>query len=160
MIARSIAISVSLITVMVAAYYLLPWNGHGARALLFRMGFGLVLLVVATILSIKNVLRSQYPILRAFEALGLVVGFAVVSFASLYVFISSRSVTSFSEVLGKTDGLYFSLTTATTIGYGDITAQTEGARIVVMIQMVVNVVVVGVAARAIIAAARRRGEVR
>jgi voltage-gated potassium channel len=160
LIARSVVVSVSLVALMVIVYYLLPWEGGSRRSIAVRVLAGLVLLVVATVVSVQYVLRSDYPLLRAFEALGFVVGLAVVSFASVYVVISSRDVTAFSEPLGKTDGLYFSLTTATTIGYGDISPRTEGARIVVMIHMVANVVVLGVAARVIVNAARRRADVR
>jgi voltage-gated potassium channel len=155
MIVRAIVVTVSLVALIIAAYYLLPFDDGGTRGVVFRILFGLVLLVVATAVSVQKVLHSPYPMLRAFEALGLVVGFAVVSFAGMYVMMSSWSEAAFSESLGKTDGLYFSLTTATTIGYGDISPVTEGARIVVMVQMVTNVAVLGVAARAIVNAARR-----
>ena len=94
--------------------------------------------------------------LTVFQALATVVGFALVTFASVYLLMSIDQEQAFSEPLGRTDALYFSITTATTVGYGDISAKTEAARIVVMIQMVINVVVIGIAARAMLQVARNR----
>ena len=54
------------------------------------------------------------------------------------------------------DSFYFAVVTATTVGFGDISAKSEPARIAVMAQMVTNVVVLGVAARVLVHAARRR----
>jgi hypothetical protein len=48
------------------------------------------------------------------------------------------------------------MTTATTIGYGDISPRTEAARVVVMIQMVTNVAVIGAAARLLAHTVRQR----
>ncbi|HSJ91154.1 MAG TPA: potassium channel family protein [Ilumatobacter sp.] len=160
LVVRSVLVSVCIVVLLVAAYYALPWDGGRATDVAIRISVGLSLLVLLSVVSVRSVMRSPYPWLRAVESLLLVVGLAVVSFASVYVVLSSQDASSFSEQLGKTDGLYFSLTTATTIGYGDISPRTEAARIVVMIQMITNVLVLGVAARVIINAARRRADVR
>ena len=86
----------------------------------------------------------------------LKVALAVVTFASVYLLMSTRDASAFSEPLGRVDALYFSLTTATTVGFGDISARSSQARVVVMLHMVVNVVVIGVAARVLLSAAQRR----
>lgn len=52
----------------------------------------------------------------------------------------------FVELETKTDGLYFALTTLTTVGYGDVHAAGQVARGVVSIQLVFNVVVITTAA--------------
>jgi voltage-gated potassium channel len=160
LIVRSVVLSVAVVALMVGAYYALPWEGGEARSIAVRVSAGLACLVLAAAASVPMVTRAPYPWLRAVEALGFVVGVAIISFASVYVVISSRDVSSFSEPLGKTDGLYFALTTTTTVGYGDISPRTEGARIVVMIHMVTNVAVLGVTVRMIVDAARRRADVR
>jgi len=64
---------------------------------------------------------------------------------------------SFGEPLTHTDALYFTVTVFTTVGFGDITAHTEAARLLVTFQMITDVIVIGLGIQAIIEAARRRG---
>lgn len=144
------------VAALVTVYYVLPWNDDRVGSVVVRTALSVVILIAATVLAVPYVFRSTSPVLRAFEAIAFVVGLAIVSFASVYLLMSTTSPTAFSEPLGRTDALYFSMTTATTIGYGDISAKSEAARIVVMVHMVTNVVVIGVAAKVIAHAARRR----
>jgi hypothetical protein len=83
------------------------------------------------------------------EALAISVPLFLLLFASTYVVISGISVGDFSEPLTRTDALYFSITVFATVGFGDIVPKTEGARLVVTGQMVADVVIVGIAAKAI-----------
>ena len=48
------------------------------------------------------------------------------------------------------------MTTLSTVGYGDISARSDSARVAVMVQMVFNVAVLGVAIRLIAGTARSR----
>lgn len=148
--------SAAYVAVLVSSYYVLPRSADGVGSVAIRIALSVALLVIAVGVAVPYVLRSEAPILRAFEALAFVVGLSIVSFASAYLLMSAGSPSSFSEPLGHTDALYFSMTTSTTIGYGDISAKSEAARIVVMVHMVTNVVVLGVAAKLITGAARRR----
>uniref|UniRef100_UPI000B05A47D potassium channel family protein n=1 Tax=Streptomyces torulosus TaxID=68276 RepID=UPI000B05A47D len=65
------------------------------------------------------------------------------------------------EPMTRTDSLYYTLTTFTTVGFGDITARSETGRVATMIQMVVGLLLVGGAARVLATAVdvglRRRG---
>ena len=90
------------------------------------------------------------------EALALTVTLMVVGFASFYIQVSKHDPTAFNEVLNRTGALYFTMTTLATIGYGDIHARTDGARIAVMVQMLFNVVVIGASVKLILHTARRR----
>ena len=64
----------------------------------------------------------------------------------------------------RLDSLYFTMTTLTTVGYGDIHATGQTARALVLVQMVFNVVFVAAAATLLSArireAARERFEAR
>ena len=71
-----------------------------------------------------------------------------VAFAVFYLNLSARDPDAFSEPLGRTAALYFTMTTLTTVGYGDITARTDAARIAVMVQFLFNVAVIGTTAQA------------
>jgi hypothetical protein len=50
---------------------------------------------------------------------------------------------SFGTPLTRTDALYFTVTVFSTVGFGDITAKTETARLVVTGQMVADLVFLG-----------------
>jgi voltage-gated potassium channel len=73
-------------------------------------------------------------------------------YASVYVVMSHSDPHSFSEVLGRTDALYFTMTVFATVGFGDITPVTETARIVTMTQMLAGILAVGHAAKLLVGA--------
>ena len=62
---------------------------------------------------------------------------------------------SFSEPLTHTDGLYFTVTVFATVGFGDIAPVSEPARVVVTIQMMGDLLVLGLLARSMLEAVRR-----
>ena len=59
-------------------------------------------------------------------------------FASTYFLMEQASAANFTEPLTRTDALYFSVTVFTTVGFGDITAKSETARFVLIIQMLAD----------------------
>jgi voltage-gated potassium channel len=67
-----------------------------------------------------------------------------VLFAGTYVAMAAHSAGNFGEHLTHTDALYFTVTVFSAVGFGDITAKTEAARLVVTGQMITDLVVVGV----------------
>jgi len=54
---------------------------------------------------------------------------------------------SFSQPLTRVDALYFAMTVFTTVGFGDIAARSQVARVVVIVQMLADLVYVGLLAR-------------
>lgn len=156
LVARAVAGSALLTTAMLIVYYSLPWDGGPTDAVVWRIIVTVAALVVVTAVAIRLVMRARYPMVRLFEVLVGLAALAVTLFASTYAYLSHTDPAAFSEPLTRTDALYFAVTTTTTVGFGDISAASQLARIVVTVQMVVNVAVVGIAARALIHAARRR----
>ena len=69
---------------------------------------------------------------------------------------------AFTQPLNNTAALYFTVTVFATVGFGDIVAQTNTMRLLVTIQMMLNLVVLGLVIRLLTSAARRgvarRGE--
>ena len=61
---------------------------------------------------------------------------------------------SFSESLDHTGGLYLTITVFSTVGFGDITPETDLARVVVSVQMLLDLVVIGAVAKLILNAAK------
>jgi voltage-gated potassium channel len=62
---------------------------------------------------------------------------------------------SFGTPLTRTDALYFTVTVFSTVGFGDITAKTETARLVVTGQMIADLLILGVGIKIILGAVTR-----
>ena len=96
--------------------------------------------------------------MRAAEALGLVIPLYLVLFASTYFLMERASAASFTQPLTRTDALYFAVTVFATVGFGDIAAKSETARIVLIIQMLADLVLLGAGARVLLQAVQRGRE--
>jgi hypothetical protein len=64
--------------------------------------------------------------------------------------MSETASSTFSEPLTRLDAMYFTVTVFATVGFGDITAVSAGARAIATVQMVGDLVLVGLIARAIV----------
>ncbi len=69
--------------------------------------------------------------------------------------MATISVSNFGQRLTHTDALYFTVTVFSTVGFGDITAKTEAARLVVTAQMIADLAVIGLGLRVIVGAVTR-----
>ena len=101
-------------------------------------------------------MRSPYPTTRAVEAVGLSIPLLVLIFASAYVAIDQNIPDSFSEDLSRLDAVYFAVTVLATVGFGDISPRSDVARMLVTLQMIVDIVIIGVVAKVLVEAVRRR----
>ena len=130
-------------TVLVVLYFTLPITGSldGSAALLLVVG----LLVFAGVVTwqVRAVLRSPYPGLRAIEALAAAIPLFLLVFATAYLRMADADAGSFSEPLSRTDALYFTITVFSTVGFGDITPKTDLTRVATMVQMLGDLLVVG-----------------
>jgi voltage-gated potassium channel len=75
-------------------------------------------------------------------------------FAVAYLRMADAQVGTFSEPLSQTDALYFTVTVFATVGFGDITPRTDPARVVTMVQMLGDLLVVGLVLHLIVGAVR------
>ncbi len=83
------------------------------------------------------------------EALAITAPLFLLLFASAYLVLAQADPANFSTPqLNRTDTLYFTLTVFSTVGFGDITATSQAARVIVMIQMVLDLVVLGLGVQA------------
>jgi hypothetical protein len=137
----------------VVLYYLAPLNGPLDISTLIGFVLGLVIFVVVIIWQVRAIVSSDVPRLRALQGAAVAVSTFLVVFAATYVVISNAGPGSFSEPLGRTDALYFTLTLFTTVGFGDIAPRSEVARVIAMIQMVIGLITVGLVARIVLGAA-------
>jgi hypothetical protein len=103
--------------------------------------------------QVRAVARSPYPRLRAVTGLAVSAPVLVVLFATTYFLMGRDDQGAFSEPLTRVDALYYAMSVFSTVGFGDIAAQSQAARVTVTVQMVANLVYVGVLVRAVTAAA-------
>ena len=119
---------------------------------------GVVALAGALAWQLRSIMKSDTPRLRAVETVAIGLPFLLLFYASLYALLSFNQPASFTQKLGRTDALYFTMTVFSTIGFGDIAPVTEAARIVTMTQMVAGLITVGVVARLLVGAVKRADE--
>ena len=142
-------------TVLVVLYYLLPLDQPWDTSTAVRLLIGLLAFAGITAWQVKAITGSRYPGMRAAEALGLIVPLYLLLFASTYFLMERASAGNFTQPLTRTDALYFSVTVFTTVGFGDITAKSETARVVLIIQMLADLALLGAGARVLLAAVHR-----
>jgi voltage-gated potassium channel len=139
---------------LIAAYYLLPLDHSSTPAAVTMLLAGLAAFVALIAFQVRLIIRSRFPGLRAAEALGISVPFFVLLFASTYVVLGAISAGNFGDRLSHTDGLYFAVTVFSTVGFGDITAKTQTARLVVTGQMITDLIILGLAIKIIVGAVK------
>lgn len=147
--ARAVLVGVGL----VVAYYLIPMDRPFTVHTLVGLAVGLSLVVGLLVVQTLKIARSAYPRVRAVEAITTVFSLFILLFASSY-FLMEQHTTAFNQALTRTDALYFTITTFATVGYGDVVPVTSEARILTMVQMLGDLLLVGVALRIILGAVR------
>ncbi len=141
-----------IITGLLLLYYLLPlWDRH-SRLTGVSLVLGLAAVAVLLTWQIRKISTSEYPRLRAIEALSLTAPLFIIVFATAYFASAQGNPASFSETLNRTDSLYFTVTVFSSVGFGDIVPVTDQARVLVMIQMLGDLVLIGLVARVILGA--------
>ena len=140
---------------LVAIYYLLPLDPSSIGVAVGMLAFGLLALAGLVVFQVRSIIRATHPALRAVGALATSVPLFLLLFAGTYFVMGGISEANFNEPLTRTDALYFTVTVFATVGFGDIVATTEGARVLVMGQMVAGIVIIGLGARIIVDAVKR-----
>jgi voltage-gated potassium channel len=158
---RSVVVSVLWAVVsslfVLGVYFLIGRFAHDGWSVGITLVVGAGLFAFSLTRQFRQILSSDQPELRAVQALGVIVAIFLVVFAATYL---SFPQGSFSESLDATSALYVAIATLTTVGYGDITPISDSARIVVSLQMILDLVLIGVIVRSVISAARSTAEQR
>ena len=141
-------------TVLVVLYFTLPMTGSLDASATALLTVGLLVFAAVVTWQVRAVLQSRYPGLRAVEALAAAIPLFLLVFAAAYLQIDLAEAGSFSEPLSRTDALYFTITVFSTVGFGDITPDTEPARIAAMVQMLCDLLVLGVVLQLMVGAVK------
>lgn len=139
---------------MLLLYALVPVPGTSGAAALVGMVVGLLLFVVLVGWQLRTIVRAEHPVLRAVEVVTFALPMLVVIFAFTFLTISRADPQSFSEPLGRVSAMYFTVSTLATVGFGDVTPASPGARIVVTFQMLFDLALLAGLVRLVILATR------
>ena len=134
--------------VLIAAYYLLPLDRLSGVSLAVSLVVGLVALAGISAYQVRAIIRHPHSAVRAIEALAVTVPLFLLLFAATYFLMAQANTDNFNvHSLTRTDSLYFTITVFATVGFGDISATSQAARIAVMTQMILNLLVLGLLVR-------------
>jgi hypothetical protein len=140
----------------IAFYYLVPLSSDERpiwRLVLFIACLSLLIWLIVQQLM-KQVAAGPDPGVRVRSLITLLYP-VVVLFALIYYVMQDSDPTQFESLQTRTDALYYTVITLGTVGYGDVHAVGQAARIVTTIQVAFDLVVIG----ALIAVASSRFQI-
>jgi hypothetical protein len=140
---------------LVAIYYLLLLDHTPTWVAATILVIGLVALIALVVFQVRWIIRSRFPVLRGVEALAISIPLFLLLFSGTYVVMAAVSASNFGEKLTHTDALYFTVTVFTTVGFGDIAAKSQGARLLVTGQMITDLIIIAIGVRVIFGAVTR-----
>ncbi len=141
--------SVATVALVLALYFLMPLGGGTNVEKITKLILGALALTAIIIWQVRQISRSNHPVGRAVEALAFSVPLYMLLFAATYFVMAHTTPAAFGTPLSRTDAMYFSSTVFTTIGFGDITAKSEAAHLVVTAQMWLDLVFLGLVLRVV-----------
>jgi voltage-gated potassium channel len=147
---ESTAARLAQAVLVVVAYYLVPVLEPASGGLTWLRACGAAAIFVLALwwMTRAIVRESRLPAGGGnLNRLMLLALGGVVFFALADVALARGMPGQFTGLETKTDGLYFALTTLATVGFGDVHADGQLARGLVVVQMAFNVVVLTRAAR-------------
>ena len=130
--------------ILIATYYLLPLDRLAGASLAVSLAIGLIALTGIAAYQVRAIIRHPHSAVRAIEALAITVPLFLLLFAATYFLMAQANMNNFNvHSLTRTDSLYFTITVFATVGFGDISATSQVARIAVMVQMILDLLVLG-----------------
>ncbi|NYJ07544.1 potassium channel family protein [Petropleomorpha daqingensis] len=140
---------------LLALYFVIPLSrGFSAGTL---GGLVLAFLGVGLLVAwqVRSILQSRHPAVRAVESIALSLPLFLLLFAATYYVLAGSDAHAFTQPLSKVDSLYFVVTVFATVGFGDITPASELARVLVTVQMVGDLILIGLVLRLFLTAVDR-----
>ncbi len=129
----------NLLAVLVL-YFAVPVNLDAGKG---RLVLAVLVSVIAAftlgVIVVREVIRGSDRRLSG-RRLVLLLELVFVAFAFGYFVLATSSAGQFDGIATRLDALYFTATTMTTVGYGDITAKSQLARGMVTVNLGFNVV--------------------
>ena len=152
--ARRLRSRVGQVGLLLAIYYLVPIRETtSVPDQVMRGAFAFLVLVAVVTWITREVVRqsSQRTAEVNQDRLLLLVVVGLMFFALIDLVIARTGPSEFVGLETKTDSLYFALTTLATVGFGDVHAEGQIARVLLIAQMIFNVAVLTRAAQVLLA---------
>ncbi len=131
-------------------------TGHPARLTLFTI-FMLTSFWAIFAIALARLTRSKYPAVDGMVLLLLLFTILILGFAYLYNSISIFEPATFTtDMKTKLSAAYFSVTTFSTVGFGEISPANDTARAIVMAQMLLDLAVLGLGVKLLTQASKGR----
>ena len=145
--------ALATIVVVVTAYYVVPLDRLSGVPLGVSLTVGLLALTAVAAYQVIAIIRHPHSAVRGIEALAITVPLFLLLFAASYFLMAQADPDNFNvDSLTRTDSLYFTVTVFATVGFGDITATSQTARVFVMAQMILDLIVLGLVVRVFLGA--------
>ena len=143
---------------LLIAYYAVPVGtqdstSHVIFSVLLTL-LGVAMLGWAIVAQLRRQLRQSGE--ESIPTLLMLLGLVAVVFALGYYLLNEHSPGEMYGVATRTDALYFTVATLTTVGYGDVHAQGQIAKALVILQLLFDVVFVGAAVSTLLRSLRSR----
>lgn len=141
---------------LIGAYFAVPVRSEATASLAARVVIVTLLFILLGAAVASQVRSSADPANTRIDGLIIAMALVWVSFAIGLYALAIHEPHQVEGLKTRVDALYFVGSTVLTIGYGDIHASGQAARVVVVAQMVFNVVFVATAASILGDHVRRR----
>lgn len=139
---------------LLVAYFVFPLTARWTTNVVVWLVGGLLGVGVLVAWQVHAIRGSPMPVARALGTLTVSLPLFIIVFAVTYYVMGEADPSSWSEPLSRLDALYFTLTVFATVGFGDIVATSEATRAAVTLQMVGDLLLVGVITRVVVHAVR------
>lgn len=140
--------------VLFGLYFAAPFDGTTTAGEVIRLILCGVVFVAFAWWQFRSILRARVPQARAIAAVGALAALLIVLFSAIYLSLAAHNAATFNEPLDHVKAMYFTITTLTSVGYGDITPRTDPVRVLVSVQMIFDLILLGGMVRLLSLAAR------
>lgn len=137
-----------------------PINVSGSPLLLSMLCFFLFTSYWAIFtVALVRLSRSSHPVVDGVILLMLLFALLLLGYAYLYYSLSFYDAEAFTtSIASKISAVYFSVTTLSTVGFGEISPGNDTARLVVMSQMILDLTLLGLGVKLLSQASRNRAQ--
>ena len=134
-----------VIALALLIYFAVPVGTGADHAVLGQGVLSLGIIGAAGAIVLWQVLRQIDEPDRPIDGLLLSIVLGVLVFALSFYRLHLEDPDAFVGLSTRVDSLYFTVSTLLTVGYGDIHAESQWAKVLVLLQMVFNVAVIATA---------------